>query len=84
MSNKEGKPTPEEAFAKVLKERRLALGLTQTDLEADDVMDRSYISKLELGKRQVCLRGILHLAEALRMSPGELMDAVASRMKAPR
>jgi transcriptional regulator with XRE-family HTH domain len=81
MSNKEGTPTPEEAFAKVLKERRLALGLTQTDLEADDVMDRSYISKLELGKRQVCLRGILHLAEALRMSPGELMDAVASQMR---
>jgi transcriptional regulator with XRE-family HTH domain len=81
MLSREDTPTPEEAFAGVLKERRLALGLKQTDLEADDAMDRSYISKLELGKRQVCLRGILHLAAVLHMSPGELMEAVATRMK---
>lgn len=81
MPYQKGTLTPEEAFASVLRERRAALGLTQADLEADDVMDRSYISKLELGKRQVCLRGILHLAEAMRMTPGELMDAVAARMK---
>ncbi len=68
--------TPEIAFAQILRSKRVELGLTQADLEDDDSMDRSYISKLELGKVQVCMRGIIHIAKKLNMTPGELMDEV--------
>lgn len=68
------------AFAQVLRERRKALGLTQTDLEGEDIMDASYISKLELGKSQVCLDGFLYLAERLEMKPSELMREVEKRI----
>lgn len=75
-----GEPlTPELAFAQVLRERRKALGLTQQDLEEDGVA-QSYISKLELGKRQVCLRNFIHIAEMLETTPVELMDAVMKRL----
>ncbi len=69
------------AFALVLREKRTALGLTQADLEGDDSMDHAYISKIELAKRQVCLRGIIHLAQKLQMEPGDLMAEVMLRMK---
>lgn len=67
------------AFAQVLRERRKALGLTQQDLEEDGVA-QSYISKLELGKRQVCLRNFIHIVEMLETTPVELMDAVMKRL----
>ena len=77
----EGTPlTPELAFAQVLRSKRIELGLTQFDLEDDEQFDRSYISKLELGKVQVCLKGIIHLARKLHMTPGELMDEVMRRV----
>lgn len=73
--------TPELAFGIVVREQRLAKGLTQADLEDDEWMDRSYISKLELGKNQVTLRGILHIAERLGLSVGDLMAEVEKRMR---
>lgn len=78
-----GKPlTPELAFALVLREKRMALGLTQYDLEDDESMDHSYISRLELGKRQVCLRGIIVIARKLQMEPEDLLAEVMKRLKA--
>ena len=72
--------TPEDAFGRVIRERRLALGLTQSDLEGEDGLERSYISRLEAGQYQVCLRGILHLAKVLDMSSAELMEEVDRRL----
>lgn len=74
--------TPELAFAQVLRERRLALGLTQDDLEGDGALDRSTVSKLELGKIEVGLKGILHLARRLQMEPSELVAEVTRRLDA--
>lgn len=76
-----GSITPEIAFAQILRTKRIELGLTQADLEDDDSMDRSYISKLELGKVQVCMRGIIHIARKLEMTPGQLMDEVMATME---
>lgn len=75
------KLTPEDAFGRVLRERRLALGLTQADLESEGGLERSYISRLESGRYQVCLRGILSLARALQMTPAELMRDVELRLQ---
>lgn len=75
------KLTPEDAFGRVLRERRLVLGLTQADLESEGGLERSYISRLEAGRYQVCLRGILHLARALQMTPSQLMREVELRLE---
>lgn len=71
-----GEYSPRLAFARVLRRRRLDLGLRQTDLEGEGVMDASYISKLELGKSQVCLDGFIFLAGRLNILPSELMKEV--------
>lgn len=73
--------TPEIAFAQILRTKRQALGLSQADLTGESEFDQAYISKLELGQRQVCIRGIIHLATKLQMSPGELMDEVMKRVE---
>jgi len=78
---KDGKLTPRLAFALVLRERRKALGLSQTDLEDPDEIDASYISKLELAQRQVCLDSLIYLAGRLQMSPEELVAEVMSRVR---
>jgi transcriptional regulator with XRE-family HTH domain len=75
------KLSPELAFAVVLRERRMALGLTQADLEDDDSMDHSYISRLERGERQVCLRGLISIAGKLQMRPEELLSEVMKRVE---
>ena len=72
--------TPEDAFGRIARERRLALGLTQAEIEGEVIMERSYISRLEAGHYQVCLRGILHLAKALKMSSAELMEQVEKKL----
>lgn len=72
--------TPEDAFGRIVRERRLALGLTQAEIEGEEIMERSYISRLEAGHYQVCLRGILHLAKALKMSSAELMEQVERKL----
>jgi transcriptional regulator with XRE-family HTH domain len=72
-----GSPQNEvEAFAIVVRQRRLELGLTQGDLEDEDSCDRSYVSKLELAKRTPDLRAIFHIAEVLKLRPSELIDRV--------
>lgn len=72
--------TPEVAFAQILRERRQALGLSQADMEDDDSVNRTYISKLELAERQVCIRAFMHIADKLHMTPVELMAEVVERL----
>lgn len=72
--------TADQAFALVLREKRLELGLTQEDLEDDNRLDRSYISKLELAKSEVGLKAIFHLAGRLGLRPSELIELVSERL----
>ena len=84
-ATKTDKLTPELAFGQVLRELRIERDLKQVDLEGTDKsMDKSYVSKLELGKNQVCLKGILHFADKLGMSPGALVDEVHRKLKAQK
>ena len=75
-------PTAEAIFGQIVKERRLALGLRLVDLETEGGLDRSHIGKIESGKVQACLRGIIQIAEGLEMTPGNLMDEVMKRKSA--
>ncbi len=76
--------SPELAFAQVLRARRQKLGLTQMDLTGDTEFDQSYISKLELGRQQVCIRGLFHLAGKLRTEPEELIAEVNALLREAR
>ena len=72
--------TAEVAFGLVLRELRQKAEKTQSDVEAESRVDRSYISQLENGQKQVCLRTIIQLASTLGTSPGELVDLAVERM----
>ena len=76
--------TASQAFAQVLREKRKELGLKQTDFEGNAQIDASFISKLELSKRQVCLENLFVIAEKLRMKPEDLITEVRIRVEKSR
>ena len=80
----DGALSPELAFAQVLRTRRQKLGLSQTDLTGDEEFDQSYISKLERGRQQVCIRGLFHLAGKLETEPEELIAEVNRLLREAR
>ena len=60
---------------------RLAKGMTQEQLSEQVEAVRSHICMLESGKNQPSLTMVFRLAAALGVKPGELVDAVAERLK---
>lgn len=60
-------------FGHCVRGARLALGLSQEKLALDCGLDRTYISSVERGKRNVSLINIHKLAGALGISPTELL-----------
>lgn len=63
-----------------IKERRIALGLSQTDLaKRAGYADKSGISKIESGDRDLTPTKLERFAEALGCTPAELMSDVWSR-----
>ena len=54
-----------EKFGKRIKEIRNELGISQDDLSFNANLHRTYISSIELGKRNVSLINIEKLAKAL-------------------
>lgn len=63
-------------FGKVLNELRVERSLTQEKLAELADFDRTYIYRLEKGKREPSLSTILKLSDALKISPGEFLDRV--------
>ena len=60
-------------FGNCVRNARLALGVSQEKLALDCGLDRTYISSVERGKRNVSLINIHKLAESLGISPTELL-----------
>lgn len=56
-----------ERFGKALKKKRLLAGLSQEELADKCDLDRTYISSIERGKRNLSLRNIYRLASALNI-----------------
>ena len=74
-----GKPaklTPEEAFARALREIRTRRGISQEELGFESGYHRTYISMLERGKMNPSLRTMLSIAATLRVSAAELVGGV--------
>lgn len=65
-----------QRFGANLKEIRLRNGLSQEKLAFSVELDRSYISDIERGKRNVSLINILKLSKALNIHPKDLFDYI--------
>lgn len=74
-----GKLSAAQALAVVVRERRLALGLSQEDLE-EDQLTQSHISKIERGQLELGIGRFILLAGKLKWSPSELIEQVTKRM----
>ncbi len=49
-------------------------GMTQEDLAGAADMDRSYLSEVENGLKNLSVLALLKISKALRVSPSELID----------
>jgi len=63
-----------QRFGEHVKALRLKLDLSQEQLASLCELDRTYISGIERGKRNISLLNIVKLASSLSATPSELMD----------
>jgi transcriptional regulator with XRE-family HTH domain len=73
-----------QAFGRVLRERRIAAGLSQEKLALEADVDRTFVSLLERGGRQPTLSTLWRLTEALGIAPSELVRSVEKLAKGGR
>lgn len=69
-----------EAFAAVLKELRVQLGVSQEQLALMANVDRTFIGKLESGRNQPSLGVIFAIAHAVGTTPEKLVARVQQRL----
>lgn len=62
-----------ELFGKQLQAIRLAKGWSQEKLAGEADLDRTYVSSVERGKRNISLINIYKLAKALDVTPQSLL-----------
>jgi len=60
-------------FGVRLRALRKAAKLSQENLALHSGLDRSYVGQVERGERNIALKNIARLAEALNMAPYELL-----------
>jgi transcriptional regulator with XRE-family HTH domain len=65
---------PVKLFGLRLRALRKRHGWSQEDLAIEAGLDRTYVSSIERGKRNISLINILKLSEALGVSPGTLLE----------
>jgi transcriptional regulator with XRE-family HTH domain len=63
----------ETAFGNVIRRLRKELGVSQEVLAFESGLDRSYVSQIELGKRQASIITIFQLSKALKTSPADVL-----------
>ena len=68
------KTDPLILFGKNLRKVRTRVGINQEELGHRADLDRTYVGGVERGERNVSLRNICRLAQALGVHPSELLD----------
>ena len=63
-------------FGTRVRELRLSKGYSQESFAAKCGLDRTYVGGIERGERNVAIRNIESIAEALDMSLSELMEGL--------
>lgn len=61
-------------FGKIVREKRLALGLSQEKLAEKANLHTNYVGSVERGERNIALENIYNLATALGCSPKDLLS----------
>jgi transcriptional regulator with XRE-family HTH domain len=73
------KPDPIlKAFGFSVKKQREAKGLTQETLAEKADLDRTYLSDVERGTRNLGVKNVVRLAKALGITPAQLMEGVGA------
>ncbi len=70
------------ATAEMLRKRRMDLGISQEELSMRSGLHRTYISDIELGKRNISLMNLSRLATALQLPASELLKLAQERVQA--
>ncbi len=70
------------AVSMVLRDRREALDISQSDLARISGLHRSYIGDLERGSRNLSLKNLSRLATALDMAPSKMLSLAEKKMAA--
>jgi transcriptional regulator with XRE-family HTH domain len=60
-------------LSRVVRQRREQLGLSQDELAQRSGLHRTYISDIERGARNLSLKNLVRLAEALEVQPSTLV-----------
>ena len=68
-------------FKDVLREYRRKSGMTQEQLAGLANISKGFLGMMETGERWPNVDMIIRLAEAMRVRPGEILDAVVARWK---
>lgn len=71
---------PEEAFGRVLRQLRLARGLSQEALALESDLQRNYISLLERGLNSASLKTLFKLAPVLDVSVSRMIVLVEQQL----
>ncbi|MEM5341470.1 helix-turn-helix transcriptional regulator [Paraburkholderia azotifigens] len=67
-------------FGALLRERRIAAGLTQEQFAFEASIRRNYVSMLELGQHQPTLTMLFSLSTALGCAPSDLLVDLEARL----
>ncbi|WKA26386.1 helix-turn-helix domain-containing protein [Bradyrhizobium roseum] len=65
-----------QVVAETVRRARKAAGLSQEDLALEADVDRTYISQVERGKRNVTIVVLARIAKALKTTPDRLLVPV--------
>ena len=74
-------PYLNEAVANILKEKRVALGMSKHKLSELAMIERAYITGLENGKWNVTLNVLFFLSEALEIRPDVFIQLVMNEVE---
>ena len=73
------KPDPIlRAFGFSVKKQRAAKGLSQETLAEKADLDRTYLSDVERGTRNLGVKNVVRIAKALGVTPAKLMEGVGA------
>ena len=73
MAARRADPHPRTLFGRNLRRLRLAFGISQEELGFRANLDRTYVSSVERGHRNISIDNIFRLAAALECDPRELL-----------
>jgi transcriptional regulator with XRE-family HTH domain len=69
------------AFGQAVRKRRLEIGLSQEAFAEKSQLHRTYIGGIERGKRNVALLNLIQIAQALEITPEELLARISANLQ---